>query len=143
VTAAVPSQMPGWDRLIKQGYPLPYTEGLRIDEAMNPLTLVTTGVYGQELPKQNGAPVRIVVPWKYGYKSIKSIVKIELTTEQPKTLWETLNPEEYPFESNVDPSLPHPRWSQATHRMIDSQNRVRTLHLNGYEEQVGHLYNKG
>jgi len=128
---------------MRQGYPLPYTEGLRVDEAMNPLTMVATGIYGQDLPKQNGAPVRIVVPWKYGYKSIKSIVSIELTTEQPKTLWETLSPVEYPFESNVDPEVPHPRWSQATERMIDSGERVRTQYLNGYAEQVGHLYEKG
>jgi len=142
-TASKPSEMPNWDRLMRQGYPLPYTEGLRVDEAMNPLTMVATGIYGQDLPKQNGAPVRIVVPWKYGYKSIKSIVSIELTTEQPKTLWETLSPVEYPFESNVDPEVPHPRWSQATERMIDSGERVRTQYLNGYAEQVGHLYEKG
>ena len=142
-TASKPSEMPNWDRLMRQGYPLPYTEGLRVDEAMNPLTMVATGIYGQDLPKQNGAPVRIVVPWKYGYKSIKSIVSIELTAEQPKTLWETLSPVEYPFESNVDPEVPHPRWSQATERMIDSGERVRTQYLNGYAEQVGHLYEKG
>ncbi len=143
VTASKPEEMPNWQRLQTQGYPLPYTEGLTVEEAMHPLTMVTTGVYGRELPKQNGAPVRIVVPWKYGYKSIKSIVKIELTTEQPKTLWETLNPVEYPFESNVEPAVAHPRWSQATERMIDSGDRVPTQHLNGYEKEVGHLYKKG
>jgi methionine sulfoxide reductase catalytic subunit len=140
VTAAKPDEMPGWERLIRQGYPLPYTEGLRMDEAMHDLTLVTTGIYGKPLPKQNGAPIRLVVPWKYGYKSIKSVVKIEFTATQPKTLWETLSPEEYPFESNVNPAIPHPRWSQATERMIDTGDRVRTLPYNGYGDQVAKLY---
>ncbi len=139
-TALRPNEMPGLQRL--RGYPWPYTEGLRLDEAMHPLTLMATGLYGKPLFKQNGAPIRLVVPWKYGYKSIKSIVKIELTGEQPKTLWETLSPEEYPFESNVNPALPHPRWSQAFERMIDTGERVRTLPLNGYADQVGKLYKK-
>jgi hypothetical protein len=104
VTAARPDQMPGINRL--RGYPWPYTEGLRIEEAMHPLTMLVTGVYGKPLPKQNGAPIRVVVPWKYGYKSGKSLVEIELTDRQPKTLWETLSPEEYPFESNVNPAVP-------------------------------------
>jgi len=134
-----PEQAPGFRQL--PGYPWPYTEGLRMDEAMNPLTLVTTGIYGKPLPKQNGAPIRMVVPWKYGYKSIKSIDKIELVDKQPATLWETLAPEEYPFESNVNPKVPHPRWSQATERMIDTGNRVNTQLYNGYGEFVAKLYN--
>jgi sulfoxide reductase catalytic subunit YedY len=142
-TVARPEEMPGYNRLLAQGYPMPYNEGLRLDEAMNPLTLVTTGIYGKPLPKQNGAPVRIVVPWKYGYKSIKSIVKIELVAKQPATLWETLQPQEYPFESNVDPGVPHPRWSQATEREVDTGDRIPTLLYNGYEAQVAKLYKKG
>ena len=138
VTANKPEQMPGIQRL--RGYPWPYTEGLRLDEAMNPLTLVASGIFGKPLPKQHGAPLRIVVPWKYGYKSIKSIVKIELTASQPATLWETLSPEEYPFESNVNPAIPHPRWSQASERLIDTGDRVRTLPFNGYAKQVASLY---
>lgn len=138
ITALKPDQMPGVRTL--RSYPWPYTEGLRMDEAMHDLTLVATGLYGKPLPKQNGAPIRIVVPWKYGYKSIKSVVKIEFTATQPRTLWETLAPEEYPFESNVNPRVPHPRWSQATERMIDSGDRVRTLPFNGYGEQVARLY---
>lgn len=142
-TVARSEEMPGYNRLLAQGYPLPYNEGLRLDEAMHPLTLVTTGIYGKPLPKQNGGPVRIVVPWKYGYKSIKSIVKIELVAKQPSTLWETLNPTEYPFESNVDPGVPHPRWSQASEREVDTGDRVPTLLYNGYNDQVGKLYKKG
>ena len=140
VTAARPDQMPGINRL--RGYPWPYTEGLRMEEAMHPLTLLATGVYGKPLPKQNGAPLRVVVPWKYGYKSGKSLVSIELVATQPKTLWETLSPEEYPFESNVDPAVPHPRWSQASERQVDTGDRIRTLPLNGYAMQVGALYKK-
>jgi methionine sulfoxide reductase catalytic subunit len=132
-----PEEAPG---MLNKSYPWPYTEGLRLDEAMHPLTLVVTGLYGKPLPKQNGAPVRLVVPWKYGYKSIKSIVKIELVAEQPATLWETMAPHEYPFESNVDPEVPHPRWSQATERMIDTGTRVKTLPFNGYGDQVARLY---
>ncbi|HUS36508.1 MAG TPA: protein-methionine-sulfoxide reductase catalytic subunit MsrP [Verrucomicrobiae bacterium] len=139
VTALKREEMPGVARLSE--YPWPYTEGLRMDEAMHPLTLVATGIYGKPLPKQHGAPVRIVVPWKYGYKSIKSIVKIEFVATQPKTLWETLAPDEYPFESNVNPGVPHPRWSQATEWMLGDQNtRVRTKLYNGYGEWVGKLY---
>ena len=137
-TAMRPDQMPGIGALSE--YPWPYTEGLRLDEAMNPLTLVATGLYGEPLKKQNGAPVRIVVPWKYGYKSIKSIVKIEFVAQQPPTLWETLNPREYPFESNVDPGVPHPRWSQATERIIGGGGSVATLKYNGYGDYVAKLY---
>jgi len=123
-------------------YPWPYFEGLRMDEAMHPLTMVVTGIYGKPLPKQHGAPIRLVVPWKYGYKSIKSIVKIEFVAAQPKTFWETLAPDEYPFESNVNPAVPHPRWSQAVERMIDTDERVPTLPYNGYGDQVAKLYTR-
>ena len=140
VTAMKPNQMPGIERL--SDYPWPYTEGLRMDEAMHPLVLVGTGLYGKPLSKQNGAPVRVVVPWKYGYKSIKSIVKIEFVAKQPATLWETLSAKEYPFESNVDPAVPHPRWSQASERLIDTGDRVPTEKYNGYGNLVGKLYSK-
>ena len=142
-TAAKPDQMPAYARLKAQGYPLPYNEGLRLDEAMNPLTLVATGIFGKPLPKQHGAPVRMVVPWKYGYKSIKSISRIEFVAKQPATLWETLGPDEYPFESNVNPAVPHPRWSQATERVIDTGDRIRTQPFNGYGSFVAKLYSKG
>ena len=121
-------------------YPWPYVEGLTIEEAEHPLTFVATGIYGKPLPKQNGAPVRLVVPWKYGYKSIKSIDRIEFTAQQPKTFWESLSPVEYPFESNVNPNVPHPRWSQATERVVDTGLRRRTELYNGYGAQVGRLY---
>ena len=133
-----PDQAPGFAE--SKGYPWPYTEGLRMEEAMNPLVLVTTGMYGKPLPKQNGAPVRIVVPWKYGYKSIKSVVKMEFVAQQPKTLWESLAPDEYPFESNVNPKVDHPRWSQKTERVIDTGNRANTQMYNGYGEYVAKLY---
>ena len=133
-----PDQAPGFAEL--ESYPWPYTEGLRMEEAMNPLTLVTTGMYGKPLPKQNGAPIRLVVPWKYGYKSIKSVVKMELVAKQPATLWESLAPNEYPFESNVNPDVPHPRWSQATERVVDTGNRAKTLLYNGYGDYVAKLY---
>ncbi len=120
--------------------PWPSVEGLRIEEAMHDLTFVATGIYGHALPKQHGAPVRIVVPWKYGYKSPKSVVRIELTAEQPRTFWESLAPVEYPFESNVDPLRPHPRWSQATERLIGTWDVRRTLPFNGYGELVRLLY---
>jgi sulfoxide reductase catalytic subunit YedY len=110
---------------------------------MHPLTLLATGIYGKPLPKQHGAPVRLVVPWKYGYKSIKSIVRIELVATRPSSFWETLVPDEYPFESNVDPKVPHPRWSQATERRIDTGDRVRTQPYNGYGKAVAKLYKKG
>ena len=121
-------------------YPWPYNEGLRLDEAMNDLTLLATGLYGLPMPNPNGAPIRLVVPWKYGFKSIKSIVKIELTEEQPETLWNTVGPTEYGFYSNVNPDRPHPRWSQATERRIGELSRRPTLMFNGYGEQVAHLY---
>ena len=132
-----PEQAPGMNDL---SYPWPYFEGLTIEEAMNPLTFVATGIYGKPLPKQHGAPLRIVVPWKYGYKSIKSVVRIQFTEKQPKTFWETLSAVEYPFESNVNPAVPHPRWSQATERMIDTGTRVKTKLYNGYGEFVAGMY---
>lgn len=132
-----PDQAPG---MRFGGYGWPYIEGLTMEEAQHPLTLLATGIYGKALPKQNGAPIRLVVPWKYGYKSIKSIEKIEFTDKQPKTFWEALAPEEYPFESNVDPNVPHPRWSQAYERIVDTGLRKRTRVYNGYGEEVGKLY---
>ncbi|MCS6772820.1 MAG: protein-methionine-sulfoxide reductase catalytic subunit MsrP [Thermoflexales bacterium] len=132
-----PDQMPG-QRL--SFYPWPYAEGLRLDEAMHDLTLLVTGLYGHPLPPQNGAPVRLAVPWKYGFKSIKSIVRIDLVEEQPATLWNTVAPHEYGFYSNVNPNKPHPRWSQATERRIGEPGRRRTLMFNGYERQVAALY---
>jgi methionine sulfoxide reductase catalytic subunit len=137
VTANRPTQMPG----MKQApYPWPYFEGLRMDEAMNDLTLLTTGMYGKPLPKQNGAPVRLVVPWKYGYKSIKSIVKIEFTSSEPPTFWNKLNAQEYGFYSNVDPKKAHPRWSQAVEQLIPTMQRKPTLLYNGYEQYVASMY---
>jgi len=121
-------------------YPWPYEEGLRLDEAMHDLTILATGLYGISLPNQNGAPIRLVVPWKYGFKSIKAIVKIELTDTQPNTFWKTVAPKEYGFYSNVNPNHPHPRWSQATERRIGELNRRPTLMFNGYGDQVAHLY---
>jgi methionine sulfoxide reductase catalytic subunit len=118
----------------------PYTEGLRLDEAMHPLTLLTLGMYGQVLPNQNGAPVRIVIPWKYGFKSAKSIVRIRLTDAEPKTAWNKAAPQEYGFYSNVNPAVDHPRWSQATERRIGEFRRRQTLPFNGYADQVASLY---
>ena len=121
----------------------PYLEGLTIEEAMNPLTFLATGLYGKDLPNQNGAPLRLVVPWKYGFKSIKSIVKISFTSEQPKTTWSATNPREYGFFSNVNPNVDHPRWSQATERVIGEGlfgDRRKTEMFNGYEKEVGYLY---
>lgn len=121
-------------------YNWPYYEALRMDEATNELTMAVTGLYGKELPKQNGAPLRIITPWKYGYKSAKSIVKIELTDTQPNTFWHDLAPDEYSFLSNVNPKVPHPRWSQATERLIGSGDRVDTRMYNGYGEFVADMY---
>lgn len=125
----------------QRGYgPWPYTESLTMEEAINELTMLVTGIYGHPLPKQHGAPLRLVTPWKYGFKSIKSIVSIEFTAEPPATFWNTLVPFEYGFVANVNPQIPHPRWSQATERMIGTNQRLPTLYLNGYEQWVGHLY---
>ncbi|MCB1706360.1 MAG: protein-methionine-sulfoxide reductase catalytic subunit MsrP [Halioglobus sp.] len=122
----------------------PYREGLRIDEAMHPLTLMAVGLYGKTLPNQNGAPIRLVVPWKYGFKSIKSVVRIRLTDRRPRTTWETLAPKEYGFYANVNPDVDHPRWSQASERRLPSSlfrpNRIPTQMFNGYAEQVAGLY---
>ena len=122
------------------GIDLPYVEGLRLDEAMHPLTLMATGLYGKTLPNQNGAPIRLVVPWKYGFKSIKSIVKITLTDFEPPTTWNIANSREYGFYSNVNPTVDHPRWSQARERRIGEGGTRETLMFNGYEDQVAHLY---
>jgi len=141
-----PEQMPGQkSRLIGGGIAYPYVEGLRIDEAMHPLTLLSVGLYGKTLPPQNGAPVRLVVPWKYGFKGIKSIVKIRLVEKMPPTTWNRLAPHEYGFYANVNPGVDHPRWSQATERFIGpggflNVTRQPTLMFNGYAEQVASLY---
>ena len=118
----------------------PYVEGLRLDEAMHPLTILATGLYGEKLPPQDGAPIRLVVPWKYGFKSIKSVVKITLTASEPPTTWNIQAPYEYGFYSNVNPNVPHPRWSQATERRIGESGRRQTLLFNGYADQVAQLY---
>ncbi len=118
----------------------PYVEGLRLDEARHDLTLLSTGIYGKPLTPQNGAPVRLVVPWKYGFKNIKSIVRIDLVAEQPLSSWMAAAPREYGFYANVNPDVPHPRWSQATERVIGAGGRRKTLLFNGYEDEVAHLY---
>jgi methionine sulfoxide reductase catalytic subunit len=131
------SQMPLGER---SGIELPYVEGLRLDEAMHPLTLLCVGMYGETLPNQDGAPVRLVIPWKYGYKSIKSIVKIRVTKSEPPTTWNIYAPREYGFYSNVNPEVDHPRWSQATERRLGEILRRKTLMFNGYADQVASLY---
>ncbi len=133
-----PAQRGGWLNLASLDWP--YVEGLRLDEALHPLTLLTVGMYGQVLPNQNGAPVRVVVPWKYGFKSAKSLVRIRLVGEQPKTTWEKAASHEYGFYSNVNPTVDHPRWSQATERRIGEFRRRKTLMFNGYADEVGQLY---
>jgi sulfoxide reductase catalytic subunit YedY len=134
-----PSEMHGQEsRFI--GINWPYQEGLRMDEAIHPLTILATGMYGKEMPNQNGAPLRLVVPWKYGFKSIKSIVKIKLTEAQPLTTWNELGPDEYGFYANVNPQVAHPRWSQARERRIGEFLKRDTLMFNGYAEQVAGLY---
>jgi sulfoxide reductase catalytic subunit YedY len=132
-----PDQMPGQRTSL---FDWPYVEGLRLDEAMHNLTILATGLYGKPLRPQTGAPVRLVVPWKYGFKNIKSIVKIELVAEMPTTFWMASSPTEYGFFANVNPNVSHPRWSQATERRIGELGRRETLIFNGYEEQVAHLY---
>jgi sulfoxide reductase catalytic subunit YedY len=132
-----PEQMPGQKSPI---YEWPYIEGLRLDEAMNDLAIFATGLYGNRLLPQSGAPVRLVVPWKYGFKSIKSIVRIDLVEEMPVSLWMAASPREYGFFANVNPEVDHPRWSQATERRIGQGGRMETLFFNGYAEQVAHLY---
>ena len=138
-----PEEMPGQRKLFNQYrgiLPWPYVEGLRMDEAMHPLTILSTGLYGHNLLNQNGAPFRLVVPWKYGFKSIKSIVAIRFVNKEPKTTWSEVNPQEYGFYSNVNPNVDHPRWSQATERRIGEFQRRKTLMFNGYAEDVSDLY---
>jgi methionine sulfoxide reductase catalytic subunit len=132
-----PARMPGQNSDV---LPWPYVEGLRMDEAMHPLTFLAVGLYGHELPPQNGAPLRLVVPWKYGFKGIKSIVKITLQSRRPATTWNRSAPNEYGFFSNVNPEVDHPRWSQATEQRIGESGRRPTLMFNGYGPQVAHLY---
>ena len=120
--------------------PWPYFEGLGMAEAMHPLSLIATGIYGHDLPKQHGAPLRLVVPWKYGFKSIKSLVRVDFVAERPKTFWNTLAPHEYDFDGNVDPRVAHPRWSQSSERVLPGGGRAPTLLYNGYAEQVARLY---
>tara|TARA_R110002124_G_scaffold74047_1_gene198449 strand:- start:1285 stop:2181 length:897 start_codon:yes stop_codon:yes gene_type:complete len=139
-TAVLPDVMEGVN------YPIldwPYREGLRLDEAMHPLTIMATGLYGKPIPNQNGAPMRLVVPWKYGFKSIKSIVRVSLVEDQPHATWQQTNPKEYGFYSNVNPDVDHPRWSQASERVIGAGlfgGRIDTLPFNGYADQVASLY---
>jgi sulfoxide reductase catalytic subunit YedY len=122
------------------GLEFPYVEGLRLDEAMHPLTMLTLGMYGETLPPQDGAPVRLTVPWKYGFKSAKSLVKIKLVEKQPSNTWNLQAPNEYGFYSNVNPAVDHPRWSQATERRLGELRRRPTLPFNGYGDQVASLY---
>ena len=136
-----PKQMPGQkSSIFGSVLPWPYVEGLRLDEAMNPLTLLAVGLYGEVLPNQNGAPIRLVTPWKYGFKGCKSIVKIGFTDSQPPTTWSLMAPNEYGFFANVNPDVDHPRWSQATERRIGEFRRRKTLPFNGYGEFVAALY---
>ena len=136
-TVLRPAELPGQRRDILDW---PYVEGLRLDEAMHPLTLLATGLYGRDLPNQNGAPLRLVVPWKYGFKSIKSIVRIRLTESRPLNTWQAMQPSEYGFYANVNPDVDHPRWSQARERRIGEFRKRPTLPFNGYADQVASLY---
>lgn len=132
-----PKRMPGQESTV---LPWPYVEGLRMDEAMHPLTILASGLYGQALPPQDGAPIRLVIPWKYGFKGIKSIVKIKLVAEQPTATWNLIAPNEYGFYANVNPHVDHPRWSQATEQRIGESGRRPTLMFNGYADQVASMY---
>ena len=136
-TLSNPKVMPGQKDIL---YPWPYTEGLAIDEATHELAFIATGLYGKPIPKQNGAPLRLVAPWKYGFKSVKSIVSIEFTDKRPVSFWEKLQASEYGFWANVNPQVPHPRWSQATEKPLGSDNRIPTQLYNGYAEFVAGLY---
>ncbi|NKB24283.1 MAG: protein-methionine-sulfoxide reductase catalytic subunit MsrP [Kiritimatiellae bacterium] len=138
ITFMRPTEAPG--QYSASWYPWPYFEGLTMAEATNELTLLATGIYGHPLPKQHGAPIRLITPWKYGFKSIKSIVRIEFVEKQPPTFWNKLAPAEYSFTANINPKVPHPRWSQASERIIDTGKRVPTLPYNGYGEYVAQLY---
>lgn len=139
-TLVRPDEMPGQR---SGSIDWPYREGLRLDEAMNPLTILATGLYGEDMPNQNGAPIRLVVPWKYGFKSIKSIVRISLVDKMPPTTWNMLQPQEYGFYSNVNPEVDHPRWSQATERRVGGglfAKKQPTLMFNGYGDEVASMY---
>ena len=136
-TLTRPEEMPGQKSRVLEW---PYREGLRIDEATHPLTLMAVGLYGETLPGQNGAPIRLVTPWKYGFKGVKSIVRIRLVDRQPKTTWQTMAPDEYGFYANVNPEVDHPRWTQASERRIGEFLRRKTLPFNGYADQVASLY---
>ncbi|MEK7400861.1 MAG: protein-methionine-sulfoxide reductase catalytic subunit MsrP [Gemmatimonadota bacterium] len=136
-TVMRPAEMPGQRMGI---LPWPYVEGLRMDEAMHPLTIMATGVYGKPLPNQNGAPIRLIAPWKYGFKGIKSIVRISFVEKEPRTTWSIANPSEYGFYANVNPEVDHPRWTQASERRIGEFRRRRTLMFNGYADQVASMY---
>ena len=136
-TLYAPDQMPGQRTGV---LPWPYVEGLRIDEAMHPLTFMATGLYGKTLPNQNGAPLRLIVPWKYGFKGIKAVTRISFVEQQPKNTWQISNGDEYGFYANVNPDVDHPRWTQSSERRIGQFRRQRTLMFNGYADQVAHLY---
>ena len=136
----LPEGKNGMQSAFSAGIELPYVEGLRLDEALHPLTILATGLYGKQMPNQNGAPIRLVVPWKYGFKSIKSIVKINLTSQEPPITWNIAAPREYGFYSNVNPNVRHPRWSQATENRIGEYTRRETLPFNGYADEVASLY---
>ena len=136
-TIYAPNEMPGQRAAI---LPWPYVEGLRLDEAMHPLTLMVTGLYGKTLPNQNGAPLRLIVPWKYGFKGIKAITRISFVDKQPMNTWQAANPNEYGFYANVNPEVDHPRWTQASERRIGQFRRQRTLMFNGYADQVAGMY---
>jgi len=136
-TVLAPDQMPGQRMGI---LPWPYVEGLRMDEAMHPLTLMVTGLYGKTLPNQNGAPIRLITPWKYGFKGAKAITRISFVDKQPRNTWQISNPDEYGFYANVNPEVDHPRWTQASERRIGEFRRQRTLMFNGYAEQVASMY---
>jgi sulfoxide reductase catalytic subunit YedY len=137
----LPAGRNGMQSSFSAGIDLPYLEGLRLDEANHPLTILATGIYGKQMPNQNGAPIRLIVPWKYGFKSIKSVVKITLTEDEPPTTWNIAAPREYGFYSNVNPNVPHPRWSQASERRIGELGQRETLMFNGYADEVASLYN--
>jgi sulfoxide reductase catalytic subunit YedY len=138
--AKLPPGPNGMQSSFSAGIDLPYLEGLRIDEAMHPLTLLATGIYGKLMPNQNGAPIRLVVPWKYGFKSIKSVVKISLTDVEPPTTWNLARSDEYGFYSNVNPDVPHPRWSQANERRLRDSRMQATTIFNGYGDEVAGMY---
>jgi len=136
-TLYAPDQMPGERAGI---LPWPYVEGLRMDEAMHPLTLMVTGLYGKTLPNQNGAPLRLIAPWKYGFKGVKAITRISFVENQPRNTWQIANPNEYGFYANVNPEVDHPRWTQASERRIGQFRRIKTLMFNGYADQVASMY---